>query len=1348
MKRSIFTAVLAAVIMQLPAMGQKNLEYIHGSWSHSETVDTSLSEDSGGNSNKDATYQFVLAKPSVVVIDHAGSGLERTCISLMMQGAPISMSDTWSIYAEGSAGIADADDLIQKMRKFYPMSGDLERDLTDIGAGQAFLCTELPAGFYAIRCEGTYTGSPNEGPLTTNFRFYALGSTPEEAVDMGTLSGSSPMENLYYTMTEREGEKDDMYFKFHIPSLMTITVDGIGPRGSKGILELLDSNLNILDHSEHYPRIKEFFPQIREVHMPEGNFFVRVSRDSYYGGLQLYGMNIRPQAPDEGPQKFTPDTKMNYVASLISTGQAEDGGEDRFRGTVDYYDHLGRPVQSVMHSGAPYGTDIILSSTSYDSFGRVSGILAPAPSKFRNGTCVPYGTALQSASAFYEDTAPESITEYTQDALSKVTSASGPGEAWQSAGKAVKYNEYSCALPGYRASGPVENPILVASGTAFADGYVIVSETVDEDGTVSRTYCDKEKKVLCIENADGRTYYAYNRLGQLCFVLPPQIGNGMPSQYDLDNYAFMYRYDVKNRCIGKKFPGAEWEEYIYDNSGCLIMSQDGNLRARGEWKVTIPDIFGRAAVSGFFNGEPDKNAIASSVVRATPDINSSYGYSVSLPLTDGMSVAEVLYYDNYDFLQLAGFSDGGLDFTSLAPYGDVYGDAGSRVLHKGLMTGRIVSVASGEGSACDAYYYDYRKRLVQSRRITPEGGQEVVRTKYTYIGEAIEELMTVMPRNGAKTDSLHTVRVYDRAGRLMSEAVELNGGLPAVTTYSYDAVGRVASVAAGLFGQVATTSFGYNTRNWMTGQNTVSAQGDTLFAADLRYNSGLVHPGSVPLYAGNISEWQWQNADGRTHTYSFSYDASGRLTGSALFSEGNADGSFTEDGIIYDRNGNIIGLTRTNGEDEFAKGFAYQGNMLKSLCGKDETSGEYLYDGSGNMTHDGNNGLDLEYNRMNLMQKVTRNGAAIADYRYLYDGTKTIAIDGRGEGLEYHGPLTYRIGKDGSVSLSEAHFTGGRFVRICDAEGDAMEPVYTFTDHLGSVRAQASSGGDLMEHDNYLPFGTRWNDGSPTDPDNRYRFNGKEEQSFAGLPYIDYGARMYDPCTARWLSQDPLAEKYYFISPYAFCSNNPVNFVDPDGRDWKDKWLGFFNALVDNITNGVVGDRESGLSNASDANDYQTGLIAGDTFSLALGAAEIGTGGGMITGGEATAVVAVAAAPGTGGVSLVATAPGIVTASVGAAMVGHGTMMMAKAAENLGNNKPDTGNLEPRSANQLQKEVERGKAPKGIDRFDGQKGDQLPHVHFKDGAALYNDGTWRHNSHKLSRKEIKYLERNGWKVNQ
>ena len=47
----------------------------------------------------------------------------------------------------------------------------------------------------------------------------------------------------------------------------------------------------------------------------------------------------------------------------------------------------------------------------------------------------------------------------------------------------------------------------------------------------------------------------------------------------------------------------------------------------------------------------------------------------------------------------------------------------------------------------------------------------------------------------------------------------------------------------------------------------------------------------------------------------------------------------------------------------------------------------------------------------------------------------------------------------------------------------------------------------------------------------------------------DYGARYYAPTLGRWTTPDPLADKYYSVSPYAFCNNNPVNFVDPDGRE-------------------------------------------------------------------------------------------------------------------------------------------------------------------------------------------------------
>jgi uncharacterized protein RhaS with RHS repeats len=47
----------------------------------------------------------------------------------------------------------------------------------------------------------------------------------------------------------------------------------------------------------------------------------------------------------------------------------------------------------------------------------------------------------------------------------------------------------------------------------------------------------------------------------------------------------------------------------------------------------------------------------------------------------------------------------------------------------------------------------------------------------------------------------------------------------------------------------------------------------------------------------------------------------------------------------------------------------------------------------------------------------------------------------------------------------------------------------------------------------------------------------------------DYSARYYDPAYGRFTTMDPLAEKYYSISPYAYCGNNPVNAIDLDGRD-------------------------------------------------------------------------------------------------------------------------------------------------------------------------------------------------------
>ena len=112
---------------------------------------------------------------------------------------------------------------------------------------------------------------------------------------------------------------------------------------------------------------------------------------------------------------------------------------------------------------------------------------------------------------------------------------------------------------------------------------------------------------------------------------------------------------------------------------------------------------------------------------------------------------------------------------------------------------------------------------------------------------------------------------------------------------------------------------------------------------------------------------------------------------------------------------------------------------------------------------------------------------------------------------------------------------------------------------VGSVRAVVDgSDGSVVERDDYYPFGQRWSSSWPAVSENRFHFNSKEDQSLFGTPYIDYGARQYDPAIARWNAVDPLAEKYYPVTPYAFCSGNPVNFVDPDGMDrWSINPLGF-----------------------------------------------------------------------------------------------------------------------------------------------------------------------------------------------
>ena len=113
-------------------------------------------------------------------------------------------------------------------------------------------------------------------------------------------------------------------------------------------------------------------------------------------------------------------------------------------------------------------------------------------------------------------------------------------------------------------------------------------------------------------------------------------------------------------------------------------------------------------------------------------------------------------------------------------------------------------------------------------------------------------------------------------------------------------------------------------------------------------------------------------------------------------------------------------------------------------------------------------------------------------------------------------------------------------------------PVYHYylQDHQGNNRVVCNASGTVEQVNHYYPFGGLY--GQSTNGDTqRFKYNGKELDRMHGLDLYDYGARHYDAAIGRFTTVDPLAEKYYSISPYAYCGNDPINCIDPSGMKWE-----------------------------------------------------------------------------------------------------------------------------------------------------------------------------------------------------
>jgi RHS repeat-associated protein len=128
--------------------------------------------------------------------------------------------------------------------------------------------------------------------------------------------------------------------------------------------------------------------------------------------------------------------------------------------------------------------------------------------------------------------------------------------------------------------------------------------------------------------------------------------------------------------------------------------------------------------------------------------------------------------------------------------------------------------------------------------------------------------------------------------------------------------------------------------------------------------------------------------------------------------------------------------------------------------------------------------------------------------------------------------------------LKQSLFDGG-YITYSDGE-----PEFHFyvRDHQGNNRLVMSEDGVVEQVNDYTPFGVQMKNSFTATSSQRYKYNGKELDRMFGLDLYDYGARFYDARIARWQTIDPLCEKYYSISPYVYCANNPINAYDPDGK--------------------------------------------------------------------------------------------------------------------------------------------------------------------------------------------------------
>lgn len=915
-------------------------------------------------------------------------------------------------------------------------------------------------------------------------------------------------------------------------------------------------------------------------------------------------------------------TYIPRVGALTTDVQVISGSSDKNveQVGVQYIDGLGRQLQIVQVKGSATGGDVV-QPFAYDAYGREAMKYQPYAVSPAGSKGSYQSDALQAGSGlaqFYASpptgvratAAPYAQTVFEPSPLNRVTERGAAGSDWQpqpsgTAGHTAKTtyttnnataitdtsNTYYAALYTVTIGTDGSRTLAHGIGTQYSypAGQLNVTVSTDENwksgrGGTTEEYKDNEGHVVLkrvfnyLPGSPGTmqvlsTYYVYDDIGNLCFVLTPgsgadtMTGSSVPSQAVLDNVCYQYKYDARNRLVEKKVPNKGWEFMIYNQLNEVIFSQDASQRAQTPqvWTFTQYDAFNRVAMTGLWSSTGasgsagDSNisapsrvleqwlnawAAAQTVLWVTRDNSTATGYAVQNPQGKVLSIN---YYDTYPAISSFPSS-----FT--AP-------AGAATTPNGMPTATKVAVLNTIGNPTPdmlwtVHFYDGKGRQVKTYQQHYLGGAlnaanyDAVAATYNF-----NDQVTTTTRqhytaaSGGVKLTQYLQLLYDHAGRktkawsTIQNAGQSGDLRTLISKVDYNELGQVwkknlHSTDSVNFRQ--TVTYGYNERGWLS--TSLSDQ----FNVYLYYNE----PTTGKQYNGNIASQAWQAKGGTATTYTYGYDQLNRLT-QGLSTAGN-----NESNITYDMMGNVKTLSRYLGSaltliDRLTYTYPANSNQLSSVTddsgnalGQKAGTATYGYDLNGNLASDDSRGIPangIAYNLLNLPQSI-----AALNTTYTYDATGQKlrkVITGTGASTtDYVGGIQY--------SGTAVDFIQTEEGRAIPNGTNAYNYEYSLTDHLGNSRVNFDTGfGSVarqVQTDDYYPFGMESN-GTALGTKSLYLYNKKELQ--ANLSLYDYGARFYDPIIARWTSVDPHAEKYYPLSPYDYVADNPIKSIDGDGKD-------------------------------------------------------------------------------------------------------------------------------------------------------------------------------------------------------